>query len=181
MRGFKRLLLGVFLLACVMVAVAFTLPRNISIARSVIINAPEADIFPYLNSLKKFNEWSPWAERDPETHYVFSGPAEGKGASMEWNSDKSDVGNGIQKITASVKNKSIEIALEFDGQGEATASYDLTPSGAGTKVVWGFETDTGNNPIARWMGLMFDRWIGADYEQGLAKLKEVVESKGVGH
>jgi hypothetical protein len=31
------------------------------------------------------------------------------------------------------------------------------------------------NPMARWMGLMFDRWIGADYEAGLAKLKQVAE------
>ncbi len=29
--------------------------------------------------------------------------------------------------------------------------------------------------IARYFGLMFDAWVGADYEQGLANLKRLVE------
>ena len=45
----------------------------------------------------------------------------------------------------------------------------------GTKITWGFDSDLGMNPIARWMGLMFDSWIGADYETGLANLKNLVE------
>ena len=31
----------------------------------------------------------------------------------------------------------------------------------------------------RWMGLMFDRWIGADYVKGLAKLKALAEKEAV--
>jgi hypothetical protein len=33
----------------------------------------------------------------------------------------------------------------------------------------------GVNPVGRWMGLMMDRWVGADYERGLANLKALVE------
>ena len=62
--------------------------------------------------------------------------------------------------------------------GNATATYRLTPAGAGTKVTWGFNTDVGANPFMRWMGLMFDRWVGADYEDGLGRLKKLVESGG---
>jgi len=43
-------------------------------------------------------------------------------------------------------------------------------------VKWGFATDMGMNPIARWMGLMMDRWVGADYQKGLARLKDLVEA-----
>ena len=35
----------------------------------------------------------------------------------------------------------------------------------------------GLNPIGRLMGLMMDRWIGGDYEKGLAALKQVCESR----
>ena len=35
----------------------------------------------------------------------------------------------------------------------------------------------GNNPMMRWMGLMFDKWVGADYETGLASLKELAEKE----
>ena len=51
----------------------------------------------------------------------------------------------------------------------------LEPAGSGTRVTWGFTSNLGSNPVMRWMGLMFDRWIGPDYEQGLANLKKVAE------
>jgi effector-binding domain-containing protein len=35
------------------------------------------------------------------------------------------------------------------------------------------------NPIARYMGLMFDSWIGKDYDAGIANLKRVVEAQAV--
>ena len=40
--------------------------------------------------------------------------------------------------------------------------------------------DLGNNPIARYVGLMFDKWIGGDYEKGLARLKQVMEQGNAG-
>lgn len=178
MRGLKRLIFGILLLVLVMVAVAFALPNQVSVERSTVINSLEADIFPYLNNLKKFNSWSPWAARDPETHYVFTGPVRGKGARMEWDSDT--VGTGTMEITATELNKSVMVALDFGVQGKANARYRLSPSGAGTRVTWGFETEVGNNPLKRWMSLLFDRWIGKDYEEGLANLKKVVEAEGVG-
>lgn len=178
MSGLKRLTFGIFLLAFVMVAVAFALPNHVLVERSTVINSLEADIFPYLNNLKKFNAWSPWAARDPETHYIFTGPIRGKGARMEWDSDI--VGTGSLEITDSQPGKSLIVALDFGVQGRANSRWSLSPSGAGTRVRWGFETEVGNNPVKRWMSLLFDRWIGKDYEEGLANLKKVVEAEGVG-
>src|SRR5690606_16939708 len=43
-------------------------------------------------------------------------------------------------------------------------------------VTWSMQADMGNNPIGRWMGLMMDSIVGADYETGLASLKKLVES-----
>ena len=34
----------------------------------------------------------------------------------------------------------------------------------------------GMNPMGRWMGLMMDGMVGADYDQGLANLKALVEA-----
>ncbi len=174
MRPLIRLALGTVLLAILLVAVAFALPQEITVARSKVINAPESDVFPLVNSPKRFNEWSPWAARDPEMKFTFSGPAEGKGARMEWSSDEFETGS--QEILESRPNSHVKVKLDFGDMGNAIATYQLRPDGAGTKVVWLFETNTGNNPIKRWMGLMFDRWIGKDYEMGLEKLKQVAEA-----
>lgn len=175
MHPLKRLVLGVLLMAILLVAVAFALPQQITVARSKIINAPESDVYPYVNSLKRFNEWSPWAARDPETKFVYSGPEEGKGARMEWSSDHPDVGKGILEIIESETNSFVRVALDIGDKGEANISYQLKPSGAGTRVVWEFETDVGNNPVGRWVGLTLDRWVGQDYEEGLERLKKVAE------
>lgn len=174
MHPIRRLVLGVLLLGLLLAGVAFALPQHITVARSTTINAPESDVFPYLNSYKRFNEWSPWAARDPETKYVYSGPEQGVGARMEWSS--TETGEGWQEIIESRPNSYVGVKLDFGETGEPTASFQLNPSGAGTRVVWAFNMDVGNNPLHRWMGLMFDRWIGKDYEEGLERLKQVVEN-----
>lgn len=176
MKAIKRLVLGILLLAALLVAVSFALPQQVAVARSTVINAPEGDIFPFLNSPRNFNKWSPWAARDPNTEYEFFGPEAGVGAGMKWKSENPDVGQGTQKIIESEPNASVKLTLDFGEMGNAEATYVLRPSGAGTEVQWGFETDVGNNPMMRWMGLMFDRWVGKDYETGLAKLKSMVEA-----
>lgn len=176
MQALKRFILGFVLIAGMLVAVAYALPQQVAVARSTVINAPESDIFPYLNNPRKFNEWSPWAARDPNTQFTFSGPETGKGARMAWKSENPDVGEGTQEIVETELNKYVEVALDFGDMGTANATYTLSPSGAGTQVKWGFETDVGNNPMKRWFGLMFERWVGKDYEEGLARLKTLVES-----
>jgi hypothetical protein len=172
----KRILLGIVILAAVLVVIAYILPRHATVFRSVEIAAPAAANYPIVSDLRRFNEWSPWAEIDPATEYTFTGPTDGVGQTMNWSSANPTVGSGSQTITRLEPGRTVETALDFGVQGIANASLDLEPAGSGTKVTWGFTTDLGFNPIYRYFGLMFDSWIGADYEKGLAKLKTVVES-----
>ncbi len=172
----KRLLVAVALLVGVLVAVGFVLPASTHVERSITIARPPAEVFAVLNSYQRFNAWSPWYGRDPKTVYTFEGPAQGVGAGMRWSSEQSDVGKGRQTIIASVPNQTVGTRLEFEGQNDAIATFTLTAEGDGTRVVWAFDTEHGNSPIARWFGLMLDRWVGGDFAQGLAKLKVVLES-----
>jgi uncharacterized protein YndB with AHSA1/START domain len=172
----KRLLAVLVLLVGLVVAGGFVLPSSTHVERSVVIARPPAEVFAILNSYRRFNEWSPWHGRDPKTEYRFEGPDEGVGAAMHWSSEQSDVGKGRQSIIESVPNRTVATRLEFEGQGDALARFTLTAEGDGTRVVWGFDTQHGMNPISRWFGLMLDRWVGGDFAQGLAKLKILMES-----
>jgi effector-binding domain-containing protein len=69
----------------------------------------------------------------------------------------------------------VKTKLDFGGEGIAYATFNLEPAEGGTKVVWSMDMDVGMNPAMRYMGLMFDTWIGKDYEEGLANLKKLVE------
>ena len=139
------------------------------------IDAPAEQVFPYVNSLQKTEEWSPWLDRDPDVKLTYSGPESGVGNTLVWESENPQVGNGRQEITLSQENERVETALDFGPMGEANAFFALLGEGDATDLTWGFTSDMGMNPMSRWMGLMMDKWVGGDYETGLAKLKAVVE------
>ena len=175
MRILVRVIGAFVALLAVLALVGFLLPRQVTVSRSVIIDAPPEAIFPHLNDLKATAAWSPWLERDPDLQVVYEGPEQGVGQRMSWVSEVQSVGSGSQEITASTENERVETALDFGAQGTALSYVALDPIDGGTEVTWGFDTDMGGNPVGGWMGLMMDRWIGGDYETGLSRLKALVE------
>lgn len=178
MRLIKRVFVVLAALIVLLIGLSFLLPETAQVSRSVTINAPPQAVFPFVNSLQETEKWSPWLIRDPETKLSYSGPNAGIGNTLSWSSDHRQVGSGTQQIIESVENQLVRTALDFGPMGTATASFVLEPDDEGTRVTWGFDTKLGLNPMSRWMGLMMDDWVGADYERGLENLKVLVESKG---
>jgi hypothetical protein len=175
MAPMMRLILGLGVLVLILSAVALGLPAYVTATRSVVINAPEYVIFPYLNNLRRQKEWAPWAVQDENIKMTYSGPAEGSGAKVEWESDVPAVGNGSIQIVES--NPSSQLTLSADVKDtQGTSTFDLVPEGAGSKVTWSFVFESGSSPIKRWKGLMLDGYIGEVYEDGLETLKEKVEA-----
>lgn len=179
MRILKRVIIGLVTLVVLVVVIGFLLPRQVHIERSVVINAPQAQLFEALNSFKRFNEFSPWAALDPNTQYTYEGPESGVGAKMSWVSNDPKLGSGTNEILESKAPDFIRTKLNFGGQ-LAEATFRFAPADAATRVTWSFDGDLGNNPIMRYVGLMFDKWIGSDYEKGLARMKQVMEQGNAG-
>jgi hypothetical protein len=179
MKTLKRVLVGILAAVILLVVVGYLLPRQVHVERSIVINAPQAQLFDALNGFKRFNEFSPWAALDPNTEYSYGGPETGVGAKMSWISANDDVGSGTNEIVESTPSDFIRTRLDFGGQ-LAEATFKFEPADSGTRVTWGFDGDLGNNPIMRFVGLWFDKWIGTDYEKGLARLKEVMEQGNAG-
>lgn len=173
----KALLKGLFylfvLLAAVFVVGGLLLPSKTHVERSIAIERPPAQVYAMLDSFKRFNEWSPWYAMEPSAKYSYSGPDSGVGATMAW--EGQTVGRGSQRIVESLPQSKVAMALEFDGS-QAAASYTLAAEGQGTRVTWALDSDHGYNLVARWFGLVMEKMVGKDYEQGLAKLKQVLES-----
>lgn len=167
---------GLLVLAVVaFLAIGMFLPREVTVTRSTDIAAPAADIFPHVNSMQATEAWSPWLAIDPDNKLTYSGPESGIGNKLEWASDHPQVGSGSQEIIASDEGKRVQTALDFGEMGTARAQFLLKEQGGVTTVTWDLETDMGAGPMGRWMGLMMDKWVGADYEIGLANLKALVE------
>lgn len=175
MRILKWLLWVMVALAALIGGGGLLLPANSHLERSTVIERPPAEVFATLNSFGRFNQWSPWFEIDPSAKYTYSGPASGVGAKLSWVGNSS-VGSGSQEIIESVPEGRIVSALDFGGS-QAKATFQLTPDGNGTRVTWSLDSEHGYNPINRLFGaFMLDDMVGKDYEKGLAKLKDLLES-----
>jgi uncharacterized protein YndB with AHSA1/START domain len=176
MRIVGRILLGILVLILATVITAYTLPRQARVVRSTDIAAPPAAIYAIVSDLRRFNEWSPWLELDPNAEFTFTGPVDGVGQTLNWESANPNMGAGSQVITRLEPDKAVEVDLNFGAMGPAKATFDIEPTAMGSLVTWGFTTDLGFNPVARYMGMMIDGWVGADFERGLTKLKAVAET-----
>ena len=144
---------ALLLIVGALVGVSYLLPGTAQVTRSLTINAPAKAVFPYVNAMKKTESWSPWLARDPETQLTYSGPEAGVGNKMAWSSEHPQVGAGTQEIIESVENERVRTSLDFGSMGTATAYFTLETVSGGTRVTWGFTSDLGLNPMARWMGL----------------------------
>ena len=173
----KRVLIGIVALLALFFVVGFLLPKDIRVERSLEIGAPPQAVFEMVNDFRQFNSWQPWALIDPATRYVYEGPATGAGSRMIWYSDHPEVGDGIQEIIASEPYSRVRTNLDFGMQGTATADYLIDESDGGAVLTWTLETNMGDNPIMGYVGLMMDGMVGTAYEQGLANLKEILESQ----
>lgn len=154
--------------------IAMFLPSEVHIERSLLIPASSEVVFNEVNDLRKWKEWSPWHEMDPEMEITYEGFLMGEGASYSWESEV--LGDGKLSITESHPNQYIATDMHFTEQGSAMGYYRFESIEGGTLVTWGMETDMGNNPFSKYMGLMMDGMVGDDFEKGLQNLKAHVES-----
>ncbi len=179
---FKKTLYSIVIIVVIFIVTGLFLPKNVHVERSTQIDRPASTVFTLVNGYGTFNTWSPWAARDPSATFEFSGPASGVGAHMEWSGDPRLSGKGTQEIIESTPWSLVRSRLNFDRQGEATAYFSIEPRDGGVNLTWGFDTDLTagqslfGGVLARYFGLLFDRWIGTDYQEGLLRLKTFAES-----
>jgi len=175
----------VLLVLAVLVAgfllVAATRPDTFRYERRATIAAPPAVVFGFINDLRRFQDWSPWAKLDPQCKIVFSGPAAGVGTAFAWEGN-GKVGAGSMTCVTSRPAEQLEFRLEFLRPMKATntARFTLQPEGGGTLVVWSM--DGKNNLSGKAFGLVVDceKMVGKDFERGLASLKTLAEGAAKG-
>jgi len=153
-------------------------PKTYDVSRSIAIDKPKKDVFEVLKSLKRQDEWSPWAKRDPNMHKEYRGTDGEVGSVSYWNGNK-EVGEGEQEITKIVDGERIEGELRFlkPWKSESDCYFITEEVEAGkTKVTWGFK---GNNKFPFSIMMLFmsmDKMVGKDFEEGLANLKSQMEA-----
>jgi len=182
MRVFKYLFFALlFLLIGFYLYGLFVLKDEVTVSRDIVIERPTKTVYKTVNSMHNFNQWSPWPKMDPDASFTFQGPEYGVGSQMTWSGNQS-IGSGVQTIVETVENQKVKTKTLFKSKDNAVSytTYQLTPiDDDSTRVEWIYETNFEGDILGRYVGSMLDGMLGPQYEQGLQKLKEVVESQPV--
>ncbi len=172
MRLLKRLFVSLVVLVALLLLISFLLPKTYSVARSTVINAPIETVFDQVNTVRHWESWGPWQQKDSTIQATYNAIPSGEGASYSWTSEKS--GKGKLTISESVPHERIRTELDFGDHGKAAGLWEFAESDGGVKVTWGISGEA-NNPIMRYIGLLMDGMAGPDFEKGLANIKARVE------
>lgn len=177
MKTLKKIVLAVLLIPIVLVLVSFFLPSSYRVERSATIRAKPEAIFAQINTVKRWTEWTAWTtNKYPDMTMAFSGPEAGVGANYSW-AGKS-TGQGSLTLTQSEPGKGIGYNLNFEnGKYLSKGGITLAASGDSVTVTWFNGGDLGWNPISRIFGLLMDKMMGPDFEEGLRSLQRAVETK----
>jgi len=175
MERWLRILAATLALLLVPLAGAWLLPAEWQVERSVLIHAPAAKIFPHLNNLKRWREWTVWYARTPGMQVEYEGPDAGVGATSRW---KDQDGRGALKIVRSDADRRVEYLLLLDGgRYEMNGLLLLVPEAEATRVTWRTSGVTAGSPLLRYVSLLMTVWLSRDFDASLARLKDQLEAR----
>ena len=170
MKIFKYVLITIAAIVVIFLVLGLFAPKEYKVERSITINAPQQVVMDQVKSLKNMQEWSPWAEQDPDMKITYEGTDGEVGSVSKWEGDK--MGQGMQEVTAISENR-VETKLTFiePWESECTAYFQLDPEGEAVKVTWVMEGQNSFPWNALSLLMSMDKMIGKDFEKGLEKLK----------
>lgn len=177
LKGLLFTVLGIVALALI---VALFVKKEYAVEREIVINQPKEEVFNYIKYLKNQDNYSVWANMDPNMKKEYTGTDGAVGFVSAWDSDNSDVGRGEQEIVKINEGERIDYELRFKEPFESKEpAYLITEKidGQQTKVKWGFngKMDYPMNLMMLFMDM--EEMIGNDLENGLNNLKIVLEKQ----
>jgi len=174
----KRIIIVLAIIVIMPLIAALFMEDSYSVERELKINKPKSEVFDYIKMLKNQDNFSKWAQMDPNMKKTYTGTDGTIGFISAWSSENENVGVGEQEIMKIKEGERIDFELRFIKPFESTSpAYMITESAPpnSTIVKWGF-----HGKMEYPMNLMlpfvnFDEMIGNDFETGLNNLKEILE------
>jgi len=162
MKWVKRVGLGLGVLVVALLAIGMFLPSVVDVTPEKTISASPEACTRLLSTTRTWISWSPWNnEMMPQMTSTYEGPETGVGSRWVWTDP--ETGDGYLEITAVDPGKSVDYELRFADYEPMKSHITLTPDGDKTRVVWHATWDAGSAPWMRWMILLMEDNMIADY------------------
>lgn len=173
-----ELLISMAIVAVLFLIVGVVLPSSRSLSESVETNRKMSIVFDTVNSFKRFDDWHPFALGQVKLDR--SGPEEGVGARIDYDSQVSGVGKGSWEIIESEQDSRVVYRIEDDKRGSNKQStITLTPTGRGgrnVEITQDYKVDYGWDLLGRYAGLYVSRNVGDTMKFGLGRLTNMLAS-----
>ena len=174
MKTLKKILIVLLVVIAIPLIVAIFVPKQFANEGQVVINKPVNEVFNYIKYVKNQDNFGVWQLSDPNMKTTEEGEDGTVGFKYNWDSEK--LGKGAQVITNIVPNERMEsdmFFLEFDDRpNKAYISVEEQAPGQ-TLVKWGI---SGETPYP-WNLMSLLHNMDNDFNKGLEKLKEILESQ----
>lgn len=180
MKVLRKILIAVVIIIAIPLVAALFTRKNYQIEREILIDRPKKVVFDYIKYLKNQDNYSKWANIDPNMEQEFRGTDGTVGFVSAWNSKDKNVGKGEQEIKNIVEGERIDYELRFIEPWESTSPAYLVTESVGenqTRVRWGFSGKF-NYPMN--LALVFmdmEKLLGEDFDTGLRNLKAILEQQ----
>lgn len=175
----KWLLRGIGLIIFLFVAmcvIGFFLPNTQVIERSVEVKAYPEDVFPFLNDLTSYSEWSPLHAQLINAEIVYGGADQGLGQTMAWQKGDGQYPFGSQEITQSQEGEFVQVKTNLSGQVITATHALLTEDGESITVLTKSELDLGGFPyLQRVRAKLRESALNQHFDASLTRLKTISE------
>ena len=149
-------------------AIGFLLPASWSAEFSLEVQADAEAIFPYLNDLERWDEWTIWNDVDSE----ITRPSHGEGAKRHW--DDEDFGSVQILIVQSNPPKLLRYVVALDSGAQVSGTFLLTELQGSTLITWIEKGNLGANPLMGYLARRLGKSQTEQMKLGLGRLKTKV-------
>lgn len=181
MKKFLRFI-GILLLIIVLVIVILGIvePKDVTVERSLVINAPREVVWDQMTNFKNGPNWDPWYKLEPTVTRTYFGTDGQPGSGYTWEGKKT--GMGTMTDTGINGNKmGYKLHFEKPWSGDATGFYAVEDAGNGSvKATWSYYQHMSFPMNAMQAFMSMDKMLGTQFDSGLNNLKRYVESGKAG-
>jgi hypothetical protein len=170
----KILGLGAAAALLVLPGIAFLLPREVRVERSVRVEASPQTLFDLVEDVRRHDLWMPWGALDPRPQVVFGMVTEGEGATYFWIGDH--LTHGTLTLHGADRPRWVAASVDLASVDKARLEFRFEPDGAATVVTATFLKDLGYNPLRRYLGRSHRNAGEALLEAALPRLRQAAET-----
>lgn len=168
-------LLPVFLVLAAIFGGGYAIEERWTVLETVSIQATPAEIFPYINEPKRWEEWCSYSKKEGDAFtFSYEGEVAGEGAIATCAGSGSST---RRMITSSNPTKGIWLDEVINEAGSAKAVILFEAKDGATLVSWEHRGSLGPSPILRYFHSMNEEHTQGIFKRSLARLKSLVEAR----